>query len=76
MFCYLLTKNTNVQLDKNNYDNTFIFYFYLLFDAQFVKTETISFDPCNIMIAEQNIDVILSMCNIYKNLLHCYTPNS
>ena len=41
-----------------------------------VKTETISFVPCHIMIAEQNIDVILSMCNMYKQLLHCYTPNS
>ena len=62
------------KLDKNNHSgNTFIFYFYTLFDAQFVKN---SFGPCNIMIAEQNIDVILSMFNIYKQLLHCYTPNS
>ena len=76
MFCYLLTKNRNVQIRQNNFDNTFIFYFYPLFDAQFVKMETISFGPCNIMISEQNIDVILSICNTYKQLLHCYTPNS
>ena len=37
MFCYLLTKNKMFKLDKNNYDDTFIFYFYSLFDAQFVK---------------------------------------
>ena len=42
-------------------------YFYLLFDAQFVKNRN---GPCNIMIAQQNIDVILSMRNIYKQLLH------
>ena len=48
---------------KNNYGNTF----YPLFDAQFVNNrKTISFGPCNIMIAQQNLDVILSMCNIYK----------
>ena len=66
------------KLDKNNNDNTFFFLnFYPLFDAQFVqKSETISFGPCIIMIAQHNNDVILSMCNIYKQLLHCYTPNS
>ena len=67
------------KLDKKNYDSTFLIYiyFYPSFDAQFVKKlETISFGPCNISIAQQNIDVILSMCNIYKQLLHCYTPNS
>ena len=54
----------------------FLFCFYPLFDAQLVKSETISFGPCNIMIAEQSIDVILSICNIFKQLLHCYTPSS
>ena len=50
--------------------------FYPLFDAQFVKNrKQLAFGPCNIMIAQQNIDVILSMCNLYKQLLHCYTPN-
>ena len=61
------------KLNKNNYDNTFIFfYFYPLFDE---KSETISFGPCNIMIAEQNIDAMLSICIKYKQLVH-YTPNS
>ena len=63
------------KLDKNKYDNTFSFY--PSFDAQFVKkSETITFGPWNIIIAQQYIDVILSMCNKYKQLLHCYTPNS
>ena len=55
-----------------------LLYFYPLFDVQFVKNriQFNSFGPCNIIIAQQNIDVILSMCNIYKQLLHCYTPNS
>ena len=62
------------KLDKTNYDNTF--FLSIIWCSVYEKTETISFGPCNIMIAEQNINVILLMCNIYKHLLHYYTPNS
>ena len=68
-----------LKLDKNNCDNTYsFFFFYPLFHAcSFCeKLETISFGPCNIMIAQQNIALIVSMCNIYKQLLHGYSPNS
>ena len=47
------------KLDKNEYDNTFYFC---------ETSGTIQFGPCNIMIAQQNIDVILSICNKYKQL--------
>ena len=60
------------KLDKNNYDNTFLS---IIWCSICEKSETISFGPCNIMIAQQNIDVILSMCNLYKQLLNCYTSN-
>ena len=63
------------KLDKNNYDNTLLFLSSIRLSIC-VKSETVSFGPCNIMIAQENIDVILSMCNIYKQLLHCYTHNS
>ena len=63
------------KLDKNNYDNIFFFFHYLMLSL-WKKSETISFGLWNIMIAQQNIDVILSMRNIYEQLLHCYTPSS
>ena len=53
------------KLNKNNYDNSFILYFLLLLFLSIIwcsiceKSETISFGPCNIMIAEQKY-----RCNI------------
>ena len=65
------------KLDKNNNDNTFFFKFLsIIWCSICEKSETISFSPCNIMIAQHNNDVILSMCNVYKQMLQCYTPNS
>ena len=63
------------KLDKNKYDKTILF-LSIIGCSICIKSDTISFGPCNIIIAQQNIDVILSMCNIYKQLLHCYTHNS
>ena len=63
------------KLDKNNYDYTFLF-LTIIWCSICEKSKTISFGPCNKMIAQQNIDAMVSMCNIYKQLLHCYTPNS
>ena len=52
------------KLDKNNYDNNFVSS--IIWCSICEQSKTISFGPCNIMIAQQNIDVILSMCNTYK----------
>ena len=74
MFCYLLTKAKVFTLEQYNYDNTFLS---IIRCSVCEKSETISFGSCNIIVvAQQNINVILSMCNIYKQSLHCYTPNS
>ena len=53
------------KLDKNNYDNTFFLFLSMIWSSICEKSKTISFGPCNIMIAQQIIDVILSLCNIY-----------
>ena len=47
------------KLDKNNYDETFLF-LSINWCSICEKSKTISFGPCNVMIAQQHIDVIFS----------------
>ena len=57
-----------LKLDKNNYDNTFLF-LSIIWCSICEKSKTISFGPCNIMIAQQHINVISSQL-IVVTLLH------